>query len=259
MNVIVILCDTLRRDHCSPYTGGKPLNQCWSREAPGWSVPTPNMERLRRGARCSTMLIVVARLYAGASRYLYGALRVSGARLGGPLEEEDLDLPRQISGLPNQSIEKVLADGHDISYLITDHFHLWEKGSGNYHMGYTGFDFIRGVEGDGWYTHPRSGFALPEADRLRMNERHWRNVHHIRQTEADWFSPQVFRRAAEWLENNHEYDDFYLHLDCFDPHEPWDPPKELVEQFDPHAYAGGLVGSCALCQMGRSNYTGTIS
>ena len=34
MNVIVILCDTLRRDHCSPYTGGKPLNQCWSQEAP---------------------------------------------------------------------------------------------------------------------------------------------------------------------------------------------------------------------------------
>ena len=30
MNTIVILCDTLRRDHVSAYTGGKPLNQCWS-------------------------------------------------------------------------------------------------------------------------------------------------------------------------------------------------------------------------------------
>lgn len=236
MNVIVILCDTLRRDHCSPYTGGKPLNQCWSQEAPEWAVPTPNMDRLAaRGtvfdnAYCGSSPCMPARrdVYTGRFEFL--------ERGWGPLEEEDLDLPRQISGPPNQSIQKVLADGFDISYLVTDHFHLWEKGSGNYHMGYTGFEFIRGVEGDGWFTHPREGFPLPEGDRMRMNERHWRNVHHIRHTEADWFSPKVFSTAAEWLENNHQYEDFYLHIDCFDPHEPWDPPKELVDQFDPHAY-----------------------
>ena len=236
MNVIVILCDTLRRDHCSPYTDGKPLNQCWSAEAPDWYVPTPNMDRLAaRGtvfdnAYCGSSPCMPARrdIYTGRYEFL--------ERGWGPLEEEDLDLPRQVSGPPNQSIEKVLADGHNISYLITDHFHLWEGGSGNYHMGYTGFDFIRGVEADGWYTHPRSGFLLPEADRQGKNERHWRNVHHIRQSEADWFSPQVFRKAADWLDNNHDYEDFYLHLDCFDPHEPWDPPQELVDQFDPDAY-----------------------
>ena len=46
MNVIVILCDTLRRDHCGPYNHGRRLNECWSREAPDWVVPTPNMDRL---------------------------------------------------------------------------------------------------------------------------------------------------------------------------------------------------------------------
>ena len=46
MNVITILCDTLRRDHVGAYTGGAPLDQCWSGEAPAWSVPTPNMDRL---------------------------------------------------------------------------------------------------------------------------------------------------------------------------------------------------------------------
>jgi hypothetical protein len=34
MNAIVILCDTLRRDHVGAYTGGRPLNECWSAEAP---------------------------------------------------------------------------------------------------------------------------------------------------------------------------------------------------------------------------------
>ncbi|MEC7225890.1 MAG: hypothetical protein VXW00_03385, partial [Candidatus Latescibacterota bacterium] len=42
MNVITILCDTLRRDHVGAYSGGRPLDQCWSAEAPAWSVPTPN-------------------------------------------------------------------------------------------------------------------------------------------------------------------------------------------------------------------------
>ena len=46
MKTIVIVCDTLRRDHVSAYTGGKPLNQCWSAEAPDWSVLTPNIDRL---------------------------------------------------------------------------------------------------------------------------------------------------------------------------------------------------------------------
>ena len=46
MNVITILCDTLRRDHVGAYTGGLPLDQCWSQQAPAWRVPTPNMDRL---------------------------------------------------------------------------------------------------------------------------------------------------------------------------------------------------------------------
>lgn len=236
MNVIVILCDTLRRDHCGPYTDGKPLNQGWSNEAPSWRVPTPNMDRLgQRGtvfenAYCGSSPCMPARrdLYTGRYEFL--------ERGWGPLDEDDLDLPRQVSGPPNQSIQKNLREGHNVSYLVTDHFHLWEQGSGNYHMGYTGFEFIRGAESDAWYTHPVADFPVPEQDRHRKTERHWRNVHHIRQSGEDWFAAQVFNRAADWLEANHDLDGFYLHIDCFDPHEPWDPPEELVKQFDPKGY-----------------------
>ncbi len=103
-------------------------------------------------------------------------------------------------------------------------------------MGYSGFEFIRGAESDAWHTDPLDDFPCPPADRLTKNERHWRNVHHLRRSEEDWFCAQVFRQASDWLEHNHTYDDFYLHLDCFDPHEPWDPPAELVQAFDPLAY-----------------------
>jgi arylsulfatase A-like enzyme len=78
---------------------------------------------------------------------------------------------------------------------------------------------------------------LPEGDRTQKNERHWRNVHHIRQSEEDYFCAQVFRKAAAWLERNaDQHQDFYLHLDIFDPHEPWDPPEDLLRQFDPRGY-----------------------
>lgn len=236
MNVIVILCDTLRRDHCCPYTGSAPINAGGHPDLPAWSVPTPNMDRLAaRGtvfenAYCGSSPCMPARrdLYTGRHEFL--------ERGWGPLAEDDLDLPRQVSGQPNRSLHSVMATNDRISYLITDHFHLWEQGAGNYHMGYSGFDFIRGAEADAWYTHPYEGFAMPPADALGKNERHWRNIHHIRHDEADWFAPQVFRRAAEWLEHNHGYEDFYLHIDCFDPHEPWDPPQDLLDLFDPDAY-----------------------
>ena len=236
MNVIVILCDTLRRDHCGPYSHGRPLNECWSDEAPPWRVPTPNIDRLAaRGTTfdqcyCGSTPCMPARrdIYTGRYEFL--------ERGWGPLAEEDADLPRQISGPPNRSVKWTLFQGYKPSYLITDHFHLWEQGAGNYHMGYTGFDFVRGCEADAFYTAPLDGFPCPEDDRMGKNERHWRNIHHIRQHDGDYFCAQVFQRAADWLERNHELDDFYLHLDIFDPHEPWDPPEDILKQFDPRGY-----------------------
>jgi arylsulfatase A-like enzyme len=153
----------------------------------------------------------------------------------GPLEEDDLDLPRQVSGPPNRSVRWTLENGYRVSYLLTDHFHLWEQGAGNYHMGYTGFDFVRGIESDAYLTAPVD-FPCPERDRLAKNERHWRNVHFIRRTEGDYFCAQTLQRASDWLRRNHTYEDFCLHLDVFDPHEPWDPPEDILKMFDPKGY-----------------------
>lgn len=233
MNCIVIVCDTLRRDHCGPYHHGRPLNEVFSGEQPSWVVPTPNMDRLAaRGtvfdhAWCGSTPCMPARrdIYTGRYEFL--------ERGWGPLEEEDLDLPTQVSGPPNLSLTKQLSEGYPVSYLISDHFHLWERGSGNYHMGYTGFEFIRGHESDAWKTDP---IEFPCPDYQFKHERHYRNVHLIRKSEADWFAPQVFSKAAEWLDANHVHENFYLHIDCFDPHEPWDPPEEILKMFDSEGY-----------------------
>ena len=254
MNVITILCDTLRRDHVGAYTGGAPLDQCWSGEAPAWSVPTPNMDRLAARGTVFENAYIGSTPCMPARRDIYTGRLEFLERGWGPLEEDDRDLPRQVSGPPNRSVQWMMEQGHRVSCLLTDHFHLWEQGSGNYHMGYTGFEFVRGIESDALYTDPID-FPCPEGDRLGKNERHWRNVHFIRQRDEDYFCAQVCRKAADWLRRNRAHGDFYLHLDIFDPHAPWDPPEDILKQFDPRGYAVEGLRAAAPYAPWRDHYS----
>jgi arylsulfatase A-like enzyme len=58
-----------------------------------------------------------------------------------------------------------------------------------------------------------------------------------RKTEEDWFAPRLFTRGMEYLEQAGEGQPFFLVLDSFDPHEPWDPPEKYVS-----LYSDGYVG-----------------
>ncbi len=69
----------------------------------------------------------------------------------------------------------------------------------------------------------------------RMTElgRYLQNNEYRRTTEEEYLSPQVFRAANAWLEKNHQAEKFFLCVDCFDPHEPWDPPQYYRDLYDP--------------------------
>jgi arylsulfatase A-like enzyme len=57
-----------------------------------------------------------------------------------------------------------------------------------------------------------------------------------KKTEADWFSPMVFSQAADYLELLSKGGPFFLTVDSYDPHEPWDPPEEYVTMYDDEPY-----------------------
>jgi len=59
-------------------------------------------------------------------------------------------------------------------------------------------------------------------------------------SEDEYPCAETMRKAAEWLENNHDRDNFLLYVDTFDPHEPWVPPKKYVDLYDP-GYEGEIV------------------
>ena len=237
MNVVVIVCDTLRLDHCGAYSQGRPLSDCWSQEQPAWAVPTPNMDRLaERGTvfdNCwsGSYPTMPSRrdIHTGRYEFLW--------RGWGPLEEDDLDLARQVSGNPStRSIQRLLEEEYSVSYFASDNLNFWRQGSGNYHMGYTGFEFIRGNQEDPWYTDPVDEFFCPETERGSKLERYFRNISHYQRPEEEQSYARLFLHAAEWLKRNHSYEDFYLYVDSFAPHEPWYPPEDLLKTFDPKGY-----------------------
>ncbi len=133
----------------------------------------------------------------------------------------------------------VTQNGHT-SMVISDHYHMWERGSGNYFFNFSGAEYIRGQENDLWITDPDIPVEYPgDPERMARHAlragsfaRYRRNTAHFR-VEEDYFAPQVFRKASEWVERNRNQKDFFLLLEVFDPHEPFDPPYPYDEMYNP--------------------------
>ena len=122
MNVILVMVDSLNRTYLSPY-GNE-----WIR--------TPNFERLAQ--RCVTVeghwtgslptMPTRHEVMAGRHEYLW--------RPWGPLEPFDVTLAQLCRGKGQ------------VAMLLTDTYHYFQEGSGNYHMDFTGWEFLRGHEPD---------------------------------------------------------------------------------------------------------------
>jgi len=209
MNVILIICDTWRRDHMGCYGND------WIR--------TPNIDRIAR------MGTVFENCYCGSFPTLPNRREVITGRYEfpwrgwGPLEDSDITLSRLVT------------NSGRISYFITDVYHHWRRG-GNYWRDFSGFELIRGQERDNWITDAdiEIDYPAPEYEKTERIKPHLRNVKFLRKNEEDWFAPQVFSRAIRWIQHNSSHKDFFLMIDSFDPHEPWDPPRYYVDLYDPN-------------------------
>ena len=52
-------------------------------------------------------------------------------------------------------------------------------------------------------------------------------------------APRTFKTAMQWLEHHYK-EDFFLYIDTWDPHEPWDAPSYYTEPYWP-GYDGEVV------------------
>ena len=135
------------------------------------------------------------------------------------------------------------------SQLICDTPHLM-SGEHFCNRGFDGAYWLRGQEGD----KPLLKGNLPPrlstpADKTRvdpnMKKTRLGNLANLHcWTNRDWaweedrFCAQTTRTASRWLEENRGAEPFLLWVDCFDAHEPWDPPEYLVKRYDRSGYNG---------------------
>ncbi len=220
MNIIHIISDTFRRDNLAIY-GGK-----------GY---TPSLNAFAE--KC----VVFDKAYVCS----YPTVPIRGDLVTGQVgicrrgwEPLKRDVPVIATDLTNAGI---------VSMMIADTPHHINNGF-FYNRGFTGWKWIRGQEGDCLETHP---YDYESQDVLRHREytrthpnklppglgNHLRNIA-FRQTEADTFVAQTVQTACDWLERNHQHENFYLMVDTFDPHEPWDAPEWYLKRFDSSDYDG---------------------
>jgi arylsulfatase A-like enzyme len=123
--------------------------------------------------------------------------------------------------------------------LICDCPHLFNA---RFQQGFDAAFQHRGQEGDKPLLHLNDPIeqVLPD-DKARTqprfrgstlaNTHRWTNRYY--RYESDTFSAKTSTSAIRWLEENSEANPFFLWVDFFDPHEPWDPPEYLVRRYDP--------------------------
>ena len=215
MKVIVVMFDSLNRHMLEPYG-------C------DW-VKTPNFRRLAERSvvfdTCygGSMPCMPARreLHTGRYNFLH--------RSWGPLEPFDDSMP------------EILKRNGVYSHLVSDHYHYWEDGGCTYHTRYTTWDAVRGQEGDPWIGEVADPDIPPTvASEPRTNTPRWRqdwiNRKHMA-AEADQPQPIVFARGMDFIRCNAGQDNWFLHLETFDPHEPYFTPQRFKDLY-PHNHEG---------------------
>ncbi|MBL8382952.1 MAG: sulfatase [Burkholderiales bacterium] len=250
MKCVFLLFDSLNRHALSCYGGA--------------TVATPNFARL---AARST---VFDRHFVGSLPCMPARRDIQTGRLNflhrgwGPLEPFD------------HSLAAILRDSGIVTHLITDHYHYFEDGGAGFHGRYSSWEFIRGQEKDKWRAPldpARERFAARFHERQHdfspdINSKlpYYVNREHLEATGAFPLA-QCFDAARGFLDAHHASDDWFLHLECFDPHEPFFAPERFLAAF-PEALGGKIFdwptyGHCdldpALLGALRANYHALVA
>ncbi len=212
MKVIYLMADTFRRDHLGVY-GNK------------W-IHTPNLDKLAEHAA------VFDRAYIGSFPTVPNrrdTLLGRGDR-GVPFNRWKI-IERDEVTLPERLAEKKIP-----SMLITDTQNNVTGGM-NMFKGYTAWYVNRGQEGDPCWLDENVPLEFPVPHHLiRYTAERWHQVlinRAYRRVETDWFAPGTYSVAIDWIQRNYKRKDFFLWIDTFDPHEPWDPPQHYIDLYDP--------------------------
>ena len=224
MNVVIVLLDSLRRDHVGVYGND-------------W-IKTPNLDALADDSLRFTRPYPESIPTICARRAIYTGTRTWPFRGWVAPRGEDFS-PAGWRKMPEDqtSFTETLSENGYRTALVTDTFHLF-KPTYNFQRGFDVFDSIRGQAIDAYKVpavsdaevdrHAAPGNSAGARESIRQ---YLANLPRDRE-EEDYFPPRVFSRAMEYLQTAKGSDGpFFLVVDSFDPHEPWDPPERYANMY----------------------------
>ena len=231
MNVVVVIIDSLRKDHIGAY-GNE------------W-IKTPNMDALARESLRFSRAYPESMPSIPARRGIHTGLRSFPFRGWEKWSEDDVGL-RGWQPIPRDqtTLAEILGEEGYLNLFVTDTLHQFRPFY-DFHRGFDVFHFIRGQERD--FYRPRTSASQEKIDGVLIGGPSASHAEDImlqylantmgRRAEEDWFTPQVFMKGMEFLEAAREDQPFFLVVDNYDPHEPWDPPQKYVSLYD-EGYSG---------------------
>ncbi|MCE5215410.1 sulfatase [bacterium] len=218
MNLIVIVADTCRQDHLG----------CYGNE---W-MHTENLDALAEES------VIFESCYTASFPTVPHRADCFLGRYGFPCYGWG-PLPRQWP-----TLAETLTGAGYVTQLIHDTPHFSRRGF-NYERGFQGWRWIRGQESDCEFTRANDSVEFEwSVDKDRYDE-DLMPVHRLQRLdhpgEMGHHAPRVAMDACRWLEMNHKADRFFLWVDMFDPHEPWDAPDCFTELYFPGSPQGQKV------------------
>ena len=211
MNVILVILDSLRKDHVGVYGNDR--------------IHTPNLDAIAEDGLRFTRAHPDAMPTIPARRAIHTGMRTFPIA---PPAYGWKAIPQK-----QATLAEILKGAGYSTFHITDTYHQFPM---NFDRGFDKYHKIRGQERD-HYRDPSTiseekmreqYIILGEGKKARQ---YLANVQG-RKSEEDWFAPKVFLGAMDLLEQARRQKPFFLVADCYDPHEPWDPPKKYVDLYD---------------------------
>lgn len=139
----------------------------------------------------------------------------------------------------DESVPQILKEHGIYTHLISDHAHYWEDGGGTYHTRYSSWEGFRGQEGD-MYKGQVADPAIPEGALGRVKHswrQEWVNRSYVK-TFKESSLYQLFEAGLDFIETNHNQDNWFLQIEPFDPHEPYFLPYDEDEEAEDDEYTG---------------------
>lgn len=214
MKAIIVFYDSLNKEYLPPYGNHK--------------VHAPNFERLQQHSVKFDNSFVGSMPCMPARRELHTGRYNFLDREWGPLEPFDDSMPSILKG----------ADIY--THLISDHLHYWEDGGSTYHNRYSSWEIVRGQEGDHWKGHVNDP-DIPAVVRVPTQQSgtgtsalwryDWVNREYIK-TEQDQPQTKVFDLGCDFIRKNATADNWLLHIETFDPHEPFQVADKYLDLYE---------------------------